>query len=284
MSAVSDILNNSSLIDFATRQRLADLDRRIRHRSEALPPSLILHENDLAQLPVNAYGLHIQFFGLRIVLHRLLCQNTSRETTGEDSSGIPSPDNNQLDQSRTIMHDSAVRIARLVSAYLQVCGIENAITVMLDNVYVAAAVLIPHLLGLLPHDNSPATHRDLHWLRSLADMLHKAQKHYPVTARMRATLSSFVENTSLAGMFGTFARPVDAPRDASAVAMSQAGGVSEMIPTLANPNMDRRQDVEMFEDCFGEDGDRVFQDMDLRNMMSWVLGPTLDKEGDQFQV
>ena len=281
MSEVTDILNSSSPLDLAAKERLTDLDARIHQRSEALPPSLMLHEDRVAELPVHAYGLYIQFNGLRIVLHRLLSKATAHEATQRHSPGMPSSESDQLEQSRAIMHESAVCIARLVFAYQQICGIENAITIMLDNVYVAAAVLISHVLRLLPQDaaaTSSSIQRDLHWLRSLGDMLTKAQKHYPVTARMRATLSGFVEGTPLAGTFGAFSRP----STSTGTPLAQNSTMNNDIGlqgTLPAPNMGRGQDMETFEDCFGENDDPVFQDMDLNNMMSWVLSPTLESVG-----
>lgn len=273
MSEVTDILNSTTPLDLVARERLVDLDTRIRHRSEALPPTLMLQEDKVAELPVHAYGLYIQFNGIRIVLHRLLSKATAHDNT---NTGIPSPESARLDHSRAIMHESAVRIARLVSAYQQICGIENAITVMLDNVYVAAAVLISHLLRLVPHDTSTSTHRDLHWLRSLADMLTKAQKHYPVTARMRATLSSFVENTALAGTFGGLTRP---PSQAPTNGGQNHGPTDTEAFNAETPNLASGQNAEIFEDFFGEHAEQVFQDMDLNNMMSWVLSPTLENVG-----
>ena len=44
------------------------------------------------------------------------------------------------------MYEGAINIAQLVSVYQQIFGIEQVITIMLDNSYVAAAVLISHIL------------------------------------------------------------------------------------------------------------------------------------------
>ena len=162
MSEVTDILNNSSPLDVEARERLVNLDAKIRQRSEALPIEIELDENQISELPVNAYSLHIQFSGLRIVLHRLLSKAASQAAVAETENADSIPHSFQLksmEHSRTIMYENAVRIARLVSAYQHMCGIENVITVMLDNMYVAAAVLISHLLRLAANDGGPVSAR-----------------------------------------------------------------------------------------------------------------------------
>lgn len=277
MSDVTDILNSPSPLNSSTKERLAISDARIRQRSETLPHSLRLHEDKIAELPMTAYGLHIQLSGLRIVLHRLLGKTAGQEVGSDSSSQLPTPQSNYvIQESRTIMYESAVRIARLVSTYQQICGIENVITIMLDNAYVAASVLVSHLLRHSPHDNSQSTYNDLHWLRCLSDMLFKAQRHYPVTVRMRATLASLVENTVLATIFGTLSNTASASVD---LGMAQGLGSTEGDMNFPNGmfNAGRREDLGMFENYFGENGDPVFPDVDLNNMMSWVLNPNIER-------
>ena len=277
MSEVTDILNSPSPLNSAGRERLADLDTRIHQRSEALPLPLRIHDDRIAELPITAYGLHIQFSGLRIVLHRLMTKGANQDADSGYSSHLPSPENGyEIQQSRALTHESAVRIAKLVSTYQQICGIENVITIMLDNSYVAAAVLIAHLLRVLPNDTSQSTYNDLHWLRFLSDMLTQAQKHYPVTVRMRATLASFVENTSLAGTFGNFSNSGSSSADPGT---APGQGFAEGDTNFGNSafSTGRRQDAEMFENYFGNTTDPVFQDMDLNNMMAWVLSPSVDR-------
>lgn len=276
ISEATEILNNAAPLDANSMHQIVDLDHRICTRQKTLDLSLALHDDRPSMLAPDAYGLHVQMLGLRTVLHRTLSKAISHSSHA--SMGIPSPqDNENINRSRTIMHDNAIRIARLISVYQQIFGIENIITIMLDNMFIAAAVLISHVVQ---YPNTPTAEQDMQWLRIIADTLQKAQKHYPVTARMRSTLSGSVDKTPLAGMFGHWAHAnVNAPP--GQVQPDPMHGTLQPIEIFGNGNEmhgmvphHAGQDLTLMENPFGDYGvDPGMQDMDLRNMMSWVLSP-----------
>lgn len=265
MSEITEILNAPSPLDSEGIDRLNSLDERIQMRTEEMDPSLALRDHKISELAANAYGLHVQLLGIRIVLHRLLSKAVSKSTSPVDGP----------DHSQKVMHENAVRIARLISVYQQIFGVESIIVVMLDQMFVAAAVLISHVL----QQSTYTAETDTHWLKTLAEILRKAQKHYPVTARMRSTLSGFVEKTPLAGMFGSWTTSnVDNGSQSQQQSLFQPP--VELFGTdgaFAQHFGSRGQDQTLLENPlpFGEYGEHVTQDMDLRNMMSWVLSPSV---------
>lgn len=290
MSQATDILNRATPLDEEAKERLNDLDSTIQQRSETLPRELRLNKDRISELASNAYSLHIQFHGIRIVLHRLLYKAALHESVKTQADA--DRQNYIVERSRAIVYEQAILIAQLVTVYQQIFGIEQVITIMLDNSYVAAAVLISHVLRALQHEATPdMVERDMQRLRSLADLLHKAQKHYPVTVRIRFTLSSMVENTPLVGMFGTFAQ-TNHGQDAH---VQSGAAVTELQPnaspqTLGELNSDiaqelatLRPDMALFQDWAGDNGEPLFQEMDWGNMMSWALSPNSARAEQPFQ-
>lgn len=288
MSLATDILNRATALDDEAKERLKDIDRTIQQRSENLPPELTLNKDRISELPSNAYSLHIQFHGIRVVLHRLLYKAALH--TPVKSQTDAAHQNYIVERSRAIVYEQAILIAQLVTVYQQIFGIEQVITIMLDNSYVAAAVLTSHVLRALQDQATPdMVERDMQRLRTLADLILKAQKHYPVTVRIRFTLSSLVENTPLAGIFGTFAHRTHA-QDPS---IQTGAAVAEVQPnaspqTLAELNSDiaqelatLRPDMALFQDWTGDE--LSFQEMDWGNMMSWALSPNSARMEQPFQ-
>ena len=264
---MTKILNTDQPLDRSAIDRLTNLDTRIWRRAELLPPSLAMHDNDMSDLAVNTYGLHIQFLGIRIVLHRLLSRAISQNAEPMRTGSLPSPYEDSMERSRTIMHDNAIRIARLASTYQQIFGIENVITIMLDNMYVAAALLISHANRLRLLGSSVSIEQDVHWVRSLAEMFKNAQVHYPVTARIRLTLANLVEKTPMAGIFSLSAHEsnrLSADRSLDVENEEVAGGTGSMA-------FDDRQEGPMLGGEFAEY--LIPQDLDMNSMMSWVLSP-----------
>ena len=99
-----------------------------------------------------------------------------------------------------------------------------------------------------------------------------------------------MDNTPLAGIFGTFAQ-TNGAQDASA---QTGAAVTELQPnaspqTLAELNSDiaqelatLRPDMALFQDWAGENGE-LFQEMDWGNMMSWALSPNNARVEHPFQ-
>ena len=269
ISEVTEILNGQAPLDGQAFDRLNELDGKISTQCAALPDALILREDRISDLPSAAYGLHIQLRGIRIVLHRQL----SRAILTPNSGNTPFGDAGRAEHSRSIMRENAVCIARLASVYQQIFGIENVITVMLDNIFVAAALLISYVLRKQQEASTSNSLADLLkaeevvWIQRLASMLQDAQKHYPVTARMMSTLSALVDDTCLAGTFGSWANPTKKAQYAQ----------QAFQPLLATSGVDTSFDHELNEhDFFLQspfDFGNAHQDMDTANTMSWVLSP-----------
>jgi len=155
---------------------------------------------EISELDSSAYALNMQYCGLQIILHRIpallrhrrripdasnFIQNTLPGFTKQDSDGIK--------------HENALKIVQLLHTFVQIYGIERIHSVMLDCVYLAASALTHDILSAQSHNPPPG--RDTQRLRLLSSTMESAQKHYPVVARMRRTLSNTVENTPLSTMF-----------------------------------------------------------------------------------
>lgn len=270
ISEVTDILNSDTPLDWRSLDGLAELDTRISQRSAALPGYLKLDENKISDLPASGYGLNIQFRGIRIVLHRLLSKALTHST-----NNIDSPQAERIQRSRNIMRENAICIARLASVYQQIYGIENVITVMLDNMYVAAALLISHILRPKQQDSTLGTDtsmdKDIRWLQCLADMLQKAQHHYPVTSRMRYTLCNLVAGTHLSGIFGSWTS--ERPAQNASTIVQPGDAFANNFP---NQSAHEQSDF-LLQNPFDFDQGSIFQDMDMtnmNNMMTWILSPT----------
>ena len=276
ISEATDILNSTSELDDQAKQRLVDLDRGIQRRSERLPRELLLHKDRISELPANAYSLHIQLHGIRVVIHRLLYKAAIQQELQRPRESVDQQ-NYTVEHSRAVVYQHAVMIAQLLTVYQQIFGIEQVITIMLDNSYVAAAVLISHVIRQLQNASSiNHVERDLQRLRSIADMLLKAQKHYPVTVRIRFTLASLCEKTPLEGMFGAFAQRSHTPKLAPISEVQSDSGqqtLGELNSDIADELASLRPDMALFQDWGGENGDPIFQEMDWTNMMSWALSP-----------
>lgn len=270
ISEVTDILNDDAPLNLHAIDRLTALDDQISAQCAALPQYLVLNEDQISNLPANAYGLHIQFRGIRIVLHRLLSRALS-----QNDCDAPLDHATQTERSQTLMRENAICIARLVSVYRQIFGIENFITVMLDNMFIAAALLVSFVLRPKQHTSVPVASTDVtmsqevHWIRCLAEMLQHAQKHYPVTARMRSTLSALVDGTFLAGAFGVWTGHSMVSQNASH--LDQPGPAAPFSDSFIGNAVVEQQDL-FFSNPFSDAQGPLLQDMDTMNM-SWMLSP-----------
>jgi len=180
-------LNGNSL------QRLWELESGLRSFSNTLPPDLAYKSSQRMELDANAYGLQMQFCGIQITLHQVMMKSEHvSQSPGCRQRRTP-------EQLQAIVHENAVRIARLSLSYTRIFGLENIITVMLDNMFVAAIAFISHILRL--QQQGQPTEKDVHWLRLLSETLEAAGDHHPVTARMRSSLAQVVERTPLAHLF-----------------------------------------------------------------------------------
>ncbi|VUC25610.1 unnamed protein product [Clonostachys rosea] len=197
ISEITDILNGfGQELNRSVASRLSDIGLRISKTHEALPPRL--SSKQMPNLDVTAYGLNMQFCGIQIVLHRALVKIFSQQ--GAINPGV---DTTSVERSRIIMYDSAACISRLTLAFREIFGVENFITVMLDNMYIAASTLISHIVQPPLRPNVEGSFNEaFHNLSVIAETIRVLQNHYPVAEKMRRTLARICGNTPLAGMFG----------------------------------------------------------------------------------
>lgn len=206
ISEISDVLNSAEaepLLNDETIARLCEIDTSVAALFVSLPSSLSCDKEHISELNINAYALHIHTHGIRITIHTQLSQAYCRQrvaTRGDANTAWTHSE--ALQQSRALMHESAVYIAQLVTTFEQILGTENIITAMLDMMYLAATVLISHILSAYQENPATPLDKDLHLLRSLASVMQDVQKHLPVSAAMIRTLSSAVGATPLEGTFG----------------------------------------------------------------------------------
>lgn len=249
ISEVSEILNGFGVVlDKNTVGRLCELSARIAAVHQNLAPELS-HQAD-SELHVTAYGLNMQFCGIQIVLNRALVKILI-QNAGEGSWAH----NAQVDKSRSCMYENAVSICRLGLAYREIFGVENFITIMLDNMYIAASTLISHILQPPEADCStvPST---VQLLRTVAETMEALRKHYAVAGKMLRTLSRITENTTIAGMFGIPDSQGSAPEDMIRHPMgsfiSPAVGSWGSMEALVHDDFILSQ-ANMFGDAFGTD-------------------------------
>lgn len=197
---VADILNDALPLDDQAVQQLSQLYTTIQSFQDSLPPGVKWEDSEMLPLDSSAYALNAQVAALQVILHRIptRCRAASRgldtlENQPVTLSGFTS------DLSKRICYNNALRIAQLVRMCVQIHGIENIAPTMLDNMFVAAMVLIRRTLESDAQDWWPA--RDRPWLVVLSDALEGVQKHFPMAYRIRFRLSHAVENTSMADIF-----------------------------------------------------------------------------------
>lgn len=75
---------------------------------------------------------------------------------------------------------------------------------MLNNMYMAAIILINHAL-VLQHHGSP-TEKDIRWIRLLVEKFAQVQLHFPIASRMCQVLSQIIRGTSLASLLKLLVR------------------------------------------------------------------------------
>ncbi|KAF3011724.1 hypothetical protein E8E14_010161 [Neopestalotiopsis sp. 37M] len=197
ISEVAECLNTSGASLNRNRvEELLHVDHKILNSYDLIPRSISSQHCRLSELEQSAYGLNIQFHGIRIVLHRALIRVIKKQQPPISSDCL------RMEKSRVTMHENAVGICRLVLAYREIFGIQNFITIMLDNMYIAASTLVSHIVHPPTTYQSTLASDDMQLLRVLSSSMESAQKHYPVAEKMRSTLARITRNTELSGLFG----------------------------------------------------------------------------------
>lgn len=197
ISEVTECLNNSGASLNRNRvEELLQVDHKISNSYDLIPCEISSQHCRISELDQSAYGLNIQYHGIRIVLHRALIRIVKKQQPPISSDCL------RMEKSREIMHENAVGICRLVLAYREIFGIQNFITIMLDNMYIAASTLVSHIVHPPTAYPSTMASEDMQLLRVLSTSMESAQKHYPVAEKMRSTLARITRNTELSGLFG----------------------------------------------------------------------------------
>lgn len=197
---VADIVNDALPLDDQAIQQLSQLCANIQSFQNSLPPGVKWEDCEMSPLDSSAYSLNTQAAALQIIIHQIptRCRGAKTgldqlETQPVTLSGLTP------DLSKRICYDNALRIARLVRASMQIHGSENLSPTMLDNMFVAAMVLIRRNLESDLQDWW--LDEDRQWLIVLSEALEAVQKHFPMAYRIRFRLSRAVEGTSMADIF-----------------------------------------------------------------------------------
>lgn len=200
MAEVTDILNDPFVSGNIRSTRLSELDDQLIRWHAALPGVLVLTINDFSNVNAIAFGLHMQYHRLRMLVHRAPTIRAGRKRKF-DSENLQSPTLNNWtrEESNKLIYENVIRISQLGFAYKQIYGTENTPSIMLDNLYVAARTLISHVLR--QSEGSSGSETDVHSLGVLDETMEALQVHFPITRRMRKTLARLVSSTRISHLF-----------------------------------------------------------------------------------
>ncbi|KAJ9619077.1 hypothetical protein H2204_012788 [Knufia peltigerae] len=197
MSEITLILNGpSTTMHSGSINRLWELHEHLTRWSTSLPADIALDSSKISALDQAAYGLHMQYLRVQMLLHSISQSNHkwSKQGDGHEESEQQQPASESIvmgswtfESSRRLVHLNAIKIAQLGATYRQIYGVENTPSVMLDTLYVAAATLTSS--ALLASESSTVDENDIFWLRTLDEMMKDLQAHFSITARMRSTLA-----------------------------------------------------------------------------------------------
>lgn len=201
MAEISDILNNGFTTHPNVIDRLSELDVELQDWYNNLPSGLAYREMQIADLDATAYGLHMQFCKVQILMHQALSKSSAsrKRKLAQTNTDERSHACSQEKIHRQAVYENALRITRLLLTYCQLFGIEEIPSIMLDNSNLAATCLITHLLEE-PLSNG-SEERDKQWLRILLKTLDAIQIRFPVTKRILSTLKQMTNGTPLQDVF-----------------------------------------------------------------------------------
>lgn len=196
MTDVCDILNRSSPLDAPAKARLHQLDLDMQQWSRGLDPSFAYDESNIADLDPTAYGVHMQYCKVQILMHQTLHREENIPMGRSPTFGQGTV--NHHNPHEQAIYDSSLRIVRLLLTYRQVHGPEKIPSVMLDNVNLGLVNIISHHLRypyLIEYQR-----RDIQWLRLAIENMRSICPHFPIVGRMLMSLQVLVKGTSLANM------------------------------------------------------------------------------------
>ena len=200
MLDIIEILNGRSLeapMEDSVILSLSHLNTGLRFFFSGLPKSVTVDDAQVDELDAEVYGPHLQYCGIQIILHRAIIksgQTSQRQINLGGHNQLPT-----LSTCYAIVHDNAMRIARLILSFRRIFGLESMITIMMDAIYLAAVALTSHALRM--QQEGRPIEREARWIRLLYETLEGVEKHFPVTAHMRSNLINVLEKTPLAYLF-----------------------------------------------------------------------------------
>lgn len=199
IARAQDIINGTAPLDSGAMDQLSGIYGALETQYNSLPPNLAWNEDDTVTLEPSAYALHTQYLAVQIMLLR----PPSRHTQSFQYQDIIETSDNVLpgfglQTALDLIHQKAVRIARLVQLLTQIHGIELVVPTILDNIFIATRSLIAEALR-----NPQQLDSDEQWLRLFAQTLASVQRHYHMACRIRIALTDIVQDTVMAEIFTT---------------------------------------------------------------------------------
>lgn len=191
LSEITALINNKSIIDNETIARLSELEQALRHWHQSLPASIALEEDNINSLDSVAYGLHMQYLRVQILLHSLPSVNSRKRKHSDLGTSSPVLDGWTPAESQQVLHHNAAMIIQLAITYREIFGLENTPSIVLDNLFVAATAMISHIRKTQHYSIDK---NDIRWLELADEMFEALQVHFYITSRMRRTLACLVED------------------------------------------------------------------------------------------
>ncbi|KAL4802076.1 hypothetical protein BDV18DRAFT_147479 [Aspergillus unguis] len=196
MLDIMDVLNGP--VSGSTREppnRLLELDSELRAFAASVQPPLSSELIQSGELDGGLYSFHMQCCGLQILLHRAILKSDQTRNAEDTISPLSESTREELYETIT---KNATLIAQLICSYQRIFGVDEIVTVMIDNIFIAAVTLISHVHRL----NQQGQHdHPIQWLHFLSNLLQDMEKHFPATLRMRSCLAKMAENSALASIF-----------------------------------------------------------------------------------
>ncbi|KFY43101.1 hypothetical protein V494_02095 [Pseudogymnoascus sp. VKM F-4513 (FW-928)] len=182
MADICDIMNSSRILKDNAKSRLSTHNVNLQRSLDKLPVGFLYDEEHAADLDPSAYGVHMQYCKIQILLHQL--------PTGGDTAP---------ETQRTQIYGAAVRIIRLLLIYRQIHGTEQMRSVMLDAVNLALETLVRQYLQ--HRELMESRKNDVRWLHLAIKSMMDIQPHFPIIGRTLGSLAGTVEGTPLSSLF-----------------------------------------------------------------------------------
>lgn len=213
MADICDILNSQPFLHAEAKARLLQLNDDLRRWLGSLPPGFGCDETNTADLDPTAYGVHMQYCKVQILVQQAFCPDQAARTHRvlQVEQALPCNDH-EPENAQQLIYDAAIRIVCLLLTYRQIHGAEKIPSVMLDNTNLALTTLISHYLQ--NPDLIETQKRDVQWLRLAIESIITIWPHFPIIGRMLGSLKVTVEGTPLAPLFRT-AEPLLSPEFSS---------------------------------------------------------------------